>query len=141
MFAVDPGREKCGWALLAADGGVSGKGVVRAERLTEVLQSAQRTFAKLAVVVGSGTGSQQVISQLRQLLEGPSGPAVVDERGSTLEARRAYFADHPSKGWRRLLPISLQTPPQEYDDYVAIILGRRYLAQIRTGEEKTNAPL
>ncbi|HKM17981.1 MAG TPA: pre-16S rRNA-processing nuclease YqgF, partial [Limnochordia bacterium] len=34
---------------------------------------------------------------------------------------------HPPRGWRRLLPVSLQTPPVPIDDYVAVILAQRYL--------------
>ena len=58
---------------------------------------------------------------------------VVEERGSTLEARRRYFADHPPRGWRRLVPLSLQVPPQEYDDYVAVLLIERAAGGMRQG--------
>jgi len=53
----------------------------------------------------------------------------VEETGTTLEARRRYFRDHPPRGWRRLLPITLQLPPEEYDDYVAELLLERVLGE------------
>ena len=54
-------------------------------------------------------------------------PELVDEHHSSEEGRRRYFQANPPKGWRRLLPIGLQTPPKPYDDYVAILLAERYV--------------
>ena len=34
---------------------------------------------------------------------------------------------NPPRGWRRLLPVSMQMPPEPYDDYVAVILAQRFL--------------
>jgi RNase H-fold protein (predicted Holliday junction resolvase) len=52
----------------------------------------------------------------------------VDERETTLRARSLYFADHPPRGWRRLIPLGMQMPPRPIDDYAAVLIARRYLA-------------
>ncbi len=76
--------------------------------------------------MGAGTGSRDVISALRTL-SGLPPLETVEEAGTTLEARRRYFRDHPPRGWRRLVPLSLHHPPEEYDDYVAELLLERVL--------------
>jgi hypothetical protein len=53
---------------------------------------------------------------------------LVDERETTLQARERYWEHNPRRGWRRLLPSSLQTPPEPVDDFVALILAERVLA-------------
>jgi hypothetical protein len=71
----------------------------------------------------------------RRLGEGgcPLEPVLVDEHRSSEQGRRRYFRDNPPRGWRRLLPVGLQTPPRAYDDYVAVILAERYLASRVSG--------
>jgi hypothetical protein len=52
---------------------------------------------------------------------------LIEEAGTTLAARARYFKEHPRRGWRRLLPLGLQTPPEPYDDYVAVLLAEAAL--------------
>jgi hypothetical protein len=81
-----------------------------------------------AVIVGSQTGSKHAFAILARL-----GCHVeeVAERDSTLLARKRYFRDHPPRGWRKLVPLSLQVPPEPYDDYAAVILAEAYLQEAR----------
>lgn len=123
VLAVDPGRLKCGIAV-GGRGSVLARAVVPAGQVAEVVASWAREFGVKRVLVGRGTGSLAV----REVLAGVAGlPSIegVEEAGSTLEARRRYFRDHPPRGWRRLLPLSLQVPPEAYDDYVAELLIER----------------
>jgi hypothetical protein len=78
------------------------------------------------VVVGDLTGSDAVVRALEPVV-GSVPVSRVDEAGTTLLARARYFREHPPSGWRRLLPVGLQTPPEPYDDYVAILLAERAL--------------
>ena len=77
------------------------------------------------VLVGDQTGAKQVLNRLSGL---PVPVTSVRERGTTLLARRRYFRDHPPRGWRRLLPLSFQVPPEPYDDYAAVVIAETYLA-------------
>jgi RNase H-fold protein (predicted Holliday junction resolvase) len=132
VLAIDPGREKCGLAVLAGDGTVLARRVVGAMELIAAAKDLAARYAPRVVVVGDRTASTDV---RRALAEGlPGLPAeVVSETGTTLEARRLYFADHPPRRWRRLVPLSLQVPPEPYDDYAAVALGRRFLSGRREG--------
>ncbi len=85
-----------------------------------------RRYGVIRIVVGGGTGSSAVRAALSRVAGLPP-LETVEETGTTMEARRRYFRDHPPRGWRRLLPITLQLPPEEYDDYVAELLLERAL--------------
>jgi len=130
VLAVDPGRDKCGVAVVQVDGKVLHRAVVPSADLP---REAARLIAQhrvTALVLGDRTAAKEVEAALRQARVGLT-PTIVDEHRSSEEGRRRYFRDNPSRGWRRLLPVSLQTPPRPYDDYVAIVLAERYLKAAR----------
>ncbi len=125
VLAVDPGRDKAGIAV-CAPGEVLAHRVIRAAELPTLVRDWIAAFGADVVVVGNRTGS---VAALRQI-EGVRVPVVVvDERGTTLRARARYFDEHRPRGWRRLLPRSLQVPPVAYDDYAAVLLAEAYLAE------------
>jgi len=133
VLAVDPGREKCGVAVSDPDGVVARR-VIGISDLPTLVWDWVETYGIRVVVVGNQTGSKRVFDILRGL---PVAVEEVAERGSTLLARRRYFADHPPRGWKRLIPRSFQVPPEPYDDYAAIVLAEAYLA--RAGESGGSA--
>ncbi len=127
ILAIDPGRRKCGLAV-GRPGELLARAVVHAAQVSEVVDGLVKRYGVVRIVVGEGTGSEAVLEALGRL-SGLPRVEVVQERGTTLEARRRYFRDHPPRGWRRLLPLSLQVPPEEYDDYVAVLLLERALGK------------
>jgi len=127
VLAVDPGRRKCGIAVVS-ETAVLVRHVVPRDRLGEMLRSLRARFALTEAVVGDRTGAGDVVAEVRRELSALP-VALADERGTTLEARRLYFAEHPRRGWRRLLPVGLQVPPEPYDDYAAVALARRRAAR------------
>ena len=75
------------------------------------------------MVLGDGTGSGVWRRRLEPLLP----VELVDERGTTLAARRRYWELFPARGWRQLLPLGLRQPPRDWDDVVAQLLLERRL--------------
>ncbi len=132
VLAIDPGRDKCGVAVVETNGEVRHQAVVATERLAQETRRLMEEHAVNTVVLGDRTAARRVEAALRE-----AGLAahlvVVDEHRSTEEGRRRYFQDNPRRGWRRLLPVSMQTPPRPYDDYVAVVLAERYLRRRATG--------
>jgi RNase H-fold protein (predicted Holliday junction resolvase) len=124
VLAVDPGRGKCGVAV-CSDGRVLAKTIVAQAHLPDMVREWIDTYGVTSVVVGNLTGSGAVLAALGDLGGVPVTQA--DEAGTTLLARARYFAEHPPRGWRRLVPLGLQTPPEPYDDYVAVLLAERAL--------------
>ncbi len=124
ILAVDPGRIKCGLAIISRDEVLLREVVAREKictRIGEVLPN------QGPIVVGDRTGSEDFIIELKEVLPELNQRIItVDEHLSSVEAKNLYWRDHPPRGWRRLIPTSLQTPPVAIDDYVAVILAKRY---------------
>jgi RNase H-fold protein (predicted Holliday junction resolvase) len=130
VLSVDPGRDKCGIAVLAADGRVLHQAVVAAATIAETVAKVISEHEVRTLILGDRTAAKKVEAALRGA--GVSlKPVFVDEHRSSEQGRRRYFRDNRVRGWRRLVPVSLQTPPRPYDDYVAIVLAERYLADLK----------
>lgn len=126
MIGIDPGRSKAGYALVEYSGVVIAAGI-------EPIEGLQARFAELlerrpvrAVALGRGTNSRP----LKAALHGFGVPIhLVDEHETSRQARSLYFAEHPPRGWRRLIPLGLLLPARPIDDYAAILIARRFLAR------------
>jgi len=127
VLALDPGRLKCGLAV-GRPGAVLSRAIVPTGQVPAAVADWVKRYGVTRIIVGGGTGSGPVLAALARVTGLPS-VETVEETGTTLEARRRYFRDHPPRGWRRLLPITLQLPPEEYDDYVAELLLERVLGE------------
>lgn len=126
VLAIDPGSSKCGIAVLARDGAILHHSVITAIQVRAAVLDLLQLYSPSVVLIGDGTSAEAVSEVIR-----PIGAPIefVDEKFTTLAARKRYFIDNPPRGLRRLIPVSLQTPSRPYDDYVAIILAERYLAE------------
>ncbi len=126
VAAIDPGREKCGVAVVAENGDVLEQSVVATERLADEMAARVRRFSPERILLGNGTTSRAAETAIREAL--PEIPVeIVDEYRTTDDARRAYWKAHPPTGWRRFLPTGMQVPPVPVDDFVAVLLAQRYL--------------
>ncbi len=128
VLAIDPGRAKCGIAVVGRDGAVSHRAIVAPEHLVEETRRLIALYAPTVVLVGAGTGSKPLRGALEAAALGVSMIAV-DESHTSEAARARFVAENPPRGWQRLLPRSLRTPDRPYDDYVAILLAERWWAQ------------
>ena len=130
VLAIDPGTGKLGMALVRreADDRIKAlwHAVVPPEYLVPKLHEAYSVEPYVLIVVGSGTGSGAILRELREHLSSMA-TLVVDETNTSLHARERYWEGHPRRGWRRLLPATLQVPPEPVDAYVAQILAERVL--------------
>ena len=124
VLAIDPGREKCGYAVVDSWDGVLARGVVPTSTIGPIARDMARAYVPWLVLLGKGTNMREV----RRALQGLSAPLeIVPETHTTLRARVRYFQEHPPRGWRRLVPRGLQTPPIPVDDYAAVIIAEDYL--------------
>lgn len=123
VLAIDPGREKCGVAVLASDGRVLVQRVVTTAELDAAVGALIRAYEP-NVIMGNGTTSADAKKRVEAL-----GVSVnlVDEYRTTDAAKCAYWEAHPPRGWRRLMPRGMLVPPVPVDDFVAVILAQRFL--------------
>jgi hypothetical protein len=131
VLAIDPGREKCGLAAVDAAEGLLERAVVPRSRLPDTLRDWCARHRPDLLLLGSGTGSHDLLIPLGDL---PVPLRQVPERDSTRLARERYFTHHPPRGWRRLIPRSLQTPPVPVDDYAAWVLADQFLRDLSPDE-------
>jgi RNase H-fold protein (predicted Holliday junction resolvase) len=129
ILAIDPGNAKCGIAVVKEENGkarmVHGE-IVETPQLAEALIRIKQEHEFDLIVIGNGTTSRSAQEVVRQALPGRS-ILIVDEKDTSIRARERYWEHHPRRGWRRLLPSSLQVPPEPVDHYVALILAERAL--------------
>jgi len=135
VLAIDPGRSKCGVAVMQSGNGALARAVVPKDDLARLLRTFIRQFQPDVVILGRGTGARDIENVVGQL-EGE----YVDETYTSLDARKRFFRDNPPRGLKRLIPTGLQTPEVPYDDYVALILAERYLEQKMEKKERAPRP-
>ena len=131
IIAIDPGREKCGIAVVHRQNGVLTQKVINTIELNTVVQQLITDYHTSTVVIGDGTSSHEAKQSLEQIkIAGqPLVVIFVDEHHSTDQARIRYWSENPPRGLMRLIPVTMQVPPKPVDDYVAVILAERYFAK------------
>ena len=130
VAAIDPGRDKCGLAVLDDNYKVLAQVVVPTVWLADEVRTIVEKFAPQILLMGNGTTSKNAKQRIEEAI--PELPIkMVDEYKTTEAAKTAYWEANPPKGWRRFFPISMQVPPVPVDDFVAVILARRYLMNLQ----------
>ena len=130
ILGFDPGRQKCGLAVMGVDRRVYYHQVVQAEGAIATIQELREQFPISLLVMGDQTSSKTWKQRLEQELLEPLRVMTVDERHSSLEARDRYWEMYPPKGLMKLVPQGMRTPPRSIDDIVAILLIERYLERL-----------
>jgi RNase H-fold protein (predicted Holliday junction resolvase) len=126
-LGFDPGKDKCGLAIVDANQQPIWHQVVRSDSVLAQLAAILVAEPIDLLIMGDQTASKQWESRLQSAF--PELAIVqVDERYSSLEARDRYWQMYPPQGLARLLPQGMRQPPRPIDDIVAILLVERYLA-------------
>ena len=125
IIGIDPGRDKCGVAVLNSSAEILFEEVIETAEFETILKNLVAQFNIQLAILGDGTTHKNAEKILRGLnLE----VKVVDEKHTTEEARRLYWKKNPPRGWRKILPTSMQVPPVPVDGIVAEILVTRHLS-------------
>ncbi len=135
LLAIDPGRAKCGLAVVRGPLAPGAASVCLARRVVETARLTREVAALLAlwpeterILLGNATHSATLRKALAAAV--PSLPiALVDEHGTSARARLRYNQENPAPGWRRLLPATMRTPEVPYDDYAALLLAEDYFSK------------
>jgi RNase H-fold protein (predicted Holliday junction resolvase) len=130
ILGFDPGKDKCGLAVMALDRQLYYHQVVPAKEAIATIETLRQQFPISLLVMGNQTTAKQWKQQLHQELTEALNIILVDERYSTLEARDRYWQMYPPKGLTKLLPQGMRQPPRPIDDIVAILLIERYLNRL-----------
>lgn len=131
VMAIDPGKKKCGVAVVSPAGGILHREVIPREQFGVAVQEIYRQHSPSPVLLGSSTGSKEIAELLQKSMQVEA--QLVDERHTTELARVRYFKEFPPKGLWKLVPLGLRTPPTSYDDFAAVVMAERYLEEQANG--------
>lgn len=126
ILGFDPGRDKCGLAIVNNNKQILYNEVVTSENAITVITQLINKYEPLKLVMGNQTTSKQWQKQLIDNLNLSIDIVLVNEKNSTVEAKVRYWEMYPPQGLTRLIPKGLRIPPRPVDDIVAIILIERY---------------
>jgi len=131
ILGFDPGRQKCGLAVMGVDRTIRYHQVVTTETAIPTLQTLREQFPISLLIMGDQTTAKDWKKRLSEL-PNPLRIVMVNERYSSLEARDRYWQMYPPKGIAQLMPQALRKIPRPIDDIVAILLIERYLERLVT---------
>lgn len=126
FMGIDPGRDKCGVAVLTSAGEIKYQRVIATDELDSAIKNLSAQFEIKSVILGDGTTHK---AAAEKILAAGLTFQLVNEKHTTEEARREYWKKNPPRGWRKLLPTSMQVPPEPVDAIVAEILVKRILSE------------
>ena len=137
ILAIDPGRDKCGYAVLnklksgssfdnEENNWVCEKGITVTPNLRSYLEELLNKYNIGVFVLGDGTNSEKIKDLLLDNFELPV--IIVNEAYTTYEAEKLYRREK-LKGWKRIFSFIKWKPSKPIDDYAAVILGQRFLKE------------
>lgn len=128
LLGFDPGRDKCGIAVVKADGRIAALQVVTSDMAIATVRQLCQQFLINTIVIGNGTTAKSWQCDIKANLGGSIEIVTVDEKNSTLEARDRYWSMFPPRGLQKLIPRGMRLPSRPVDDIVAVLLVERYLS-------------
>lgn len=132
IVSIDPGREKCGFAILDRSGKILEHRILSTENLVSEVEKSFDRYGFEKILLGNGTSSREARDRIEKWISEKKisvALQLVEEYKTTENARIRYWQENPPRGWnwRRLLPITMLSPPEPVDDWVAVILAERFL--------------
>lgn len=125
LMAIDPGRAKCGIAVVDRKGTVL---FVKAVENSVVVAELQQIFDEYVlnkVVMGNGTDHINVLTKIKAAYPNLS-IEMVDEKNTTLMARKLYWQYNKPSFWQNLIPYDWRTTPI-LDGYAALAIAIKYM--------------
>ncbi|WP_341524858.1 pre-16S rRNA-processing nuclease YqgF [Nostoc sp. UHCC 0302] len=137
ILGFDPGRDKCGLAVMGLDRQLYYHQVIAAQEAIATINTLRQKYPISLMVMGDQTTAKRWKQQLNEELAEQLNIILVDERYTTLEARDRYWQMYPPTGLTKLLPQGMRQPPRPIDDIVAILLIEKYLNRLTESAVKS----
>jgi RNase H-fold protein (predicted Holliday junction resolvase) len=132
VLSIDPGTTKCGIAVVARDADkcrTLHREVTPTERLVVRVMALLGNHPGIgAVLMGNATNGARLARAVRAALMERPPVYFVEEAFTSQRARSRFQIENPPRGWNRLVPAGMRTPPLPYDDYVAVLLAEDWFA-------------
>ena len=124
LISIDPGKCKCG--LVLADlyqKRVDQAVVLNTKFLPQYVETLNSTENISKVIIGNGTSSNQNIKKLEFINQ---KLIIVEEKNTTLRAKKRYFELFPMRGLKNLLPKEIFIMNKNLDALSALIILEDY---------------
>ena len=124
LISIDPGKCKCGLILVDLNQKKVDQAIVlNTEFLSEYIKNLN-SFGNISkVIIGNGTTSKQIIEKLKFIKK---DLIIVEEKNSTLRAKKRYFELFPIRGLKILLPKEIFIMNKNLDAISALIISEDY---------------
>jgi len=126
LMGIDPGRNKCGIAIVTEKGEVVEKEIAETTNLSRKIEEVLSRFSISKCILGNGTYADKVFNILQLLLE-EEKIIFIEEGNSTYIAEQRYLKKNPPLGLNFLNKIIKFKPKKPLDDYTAVVLVEKYL--------------
>ena len=125
MISIDPGKCKCGLALVDLNQKKVDQAIVlNTELLPKYVKNLKSSENISKVIIGNGTTSKQNIEKLEFVKE---DLIIVEEKNTTFRAKKRYFELFPIRGLKILLPKEIFIMNKNLDALSALVILEDYL--------------
>ena len=126
ILVIDPGSVKTGIAVLDIEGNVLTRKVCTNEEVLNYIGKIKDTYHFVDYLIGDKGAGKKIGEAIKgkflfEWLE-------VDEHKSSEEGKLLYWQEN-KKGWKKLLPKTFLIPTEPWDDWAAVVIGRRWLIE------------
>lgn len=124
LISIDPGKCKCGLVLVDfLEKKVDQAIVLNTESLPIYVKNLNASENISKVIIGNGTTSRQNIEKLDFI---SNNLIIVEEKNTTLRAKKRYFEIFPTKGLKSFLPKEIFIMNKNLDALSALIILEDY---------------
>ena len=134
LISIDPGKCKCGLVLVDLNKKKVDQAIVINTELLPKYVKNLNSFENISkVLIGNGTTSKQIIEKLKYVKK---DLIIVEERNSTLRAKKRYFELFPISGLKILLPREIFIMNINLDAVSALVILEDYFSEKFTLSDK-----
>ena len=125
-LGIDPGKNKCGFALVEENQTPVFLEIVGTKEFDKFLKELYDEYRFDLIILGTGTYSQKIEKRIKQINLVPV--TLIDETNTTIQAEKKYRDEHPLKGYKKFLAKFIDwKPAEDVDHYAALVIAKKYL--------------
>jgi len=144
ILGIDPGNYKIGIAILdTRNNTIIYKNITKIFNFLDVIQTMINEYEIIKIVLGNGTGYKKVLFLINSLNSVQNfsknlSVEIISEHNTTFQARKLYINE--AKNWLAKLIRFIKSFFIDIDDYSAIVILQKYLANLNKVKNINNIP-
>ena len=124
LISIDPGKCKCGLVLVDLQKKIVDQAVVLNTKFLPKYVKTLNSYENISkVIIGNGTTSRQNVEKLEFI---KNNLIIVEEKNTTLRAKKRYFELFPTRGLKNFLPKEIFIMNKNLDAVSALIILEDY---------------